>query len=110
VNALASAVGEPPELTEKRVRSNIAADGFDAWTEQGWIGGTLRIGEVEFKAVNPVTRCLATHAHPVTGERGVPVMQTLLKLFRAERPTFAIMMTAERGGRISVGDEIEVRD
>jgi uncharacterized protein YcbX len=110
VAALATAVGESPELTEKRVRSNVAVDGLDAWEEQRWIGRSLRIGGVEFKAVNPVTRCLATHAHPVTGQRGVQIMQTLLKLYAAERPTFAIMMTAERGGRISVGDEIEVSD
>ena len=110
VDALAAAVGQASELTEKRVRSNVAIDGLDAWEEQGWVGRTLRIGDVEFKAVNPVTRCLATHAHPVTGERGVPIMQTLLKLFHAERPTFAIMMTSERGGRVRVGDKIELDD
>jgi uncharacterized protein YcbX len=110
VDALAAAVGQAPELTEKRVRSNVAVDGVDAWEEQSWVGRTLRIGDVEFKAVNPVTRCLATHAHPVTGERGVPIMQTLLKLFRAERPTFAIMMTSQRGGRVRVGDKVELSD
>lgn len=108
VAALAAAVGEAPELTEKRVRSNVALEGTDAWEEQRWVGGNLRIGDVQFKAVNPVTRCLATHAHPTTGERGVPIMPTLLKLFRAERPTFAIMMTANRGGRIRVGDSVDV--
>jgi uncharacterized protein YcbX len=108
VASLAAAVGEPPALAEKRVRSNVAVDGLDAWEEQRWVGRTLRIGDVEFKAANPVTRCLATHANPVSGGRDVPVMQTLLKLFAAERPTFAIMMTSDRGGRIRVGDAIEV--
>ena len=107
VAALAAAVGEPPDLAEKRVRSNVAIEGLDAWEEQRWVGRRLRIGDVELDAVNPVTRCLATHAHPVTGARGVPVMQTLLKLYRAERPTFAIMMTSERGGAIRVGDKVE---
>ena len=110
VASLATAVGEAPVLTEKRVRSNVVVDDLDAWEEQRWVGRTLRIGGVAFKAVNPVTRCLATHAHPVTGERGMPVMQTLLKLFAAERPTFAIMMTSERGGIIRVGDTIEVSE
>ena len=107
VRALASAVGEAPELTERRVRSNVAVDDVDAWTEQDWVGRALRIGDVLFNVANPVTRCLATHAHPVTGERGVPIMQTLLKLFRTERPTFAVMMTSERGGTIRVGDRVE---
>ena len=108
VDALAAAIGQSPEVTEKRFRSNVAVDGIGAWSEQSWLGRTLRIGEVAFNAVNPVTRCLATHAHPVTGRRDVPVMQTLQKLFRAERPTFAIMMTSERGGTIRVGDDVEL--
>lgn len=108
--ALATTVGESAETTEKRFRSNIAVDGVDAWAEQGWVGRGVRIGEVEFDVANPVARCLATHAHPDTGKRDLAIMKTLLGLFRSERPTFAIMMTSERGGRIRVGDGIQVLD
>jgi len=108
VAALASSVGEAPALTERRFRSNIAVEGLDAWEEQRWVGRTLRIGAVAFHAPHPVTRCLATHANPVTGRRDVPVMKTLLRLFPAERPTFAIMMTADRGGTVRVGDGVAV--
>ena len=108
--ALAAAVAESPEVSEHRFRSNIAVDGPDTWEEQRWIGRNLRIGDVEFKAVNPVTRCLATHANPRTGKRDLPIMKTLLELFPRERPTFAIMMTADRGGSIRVGDKIELND
>jgi len=106
--ALAAAVAEAPEVTEHRFRSNIAVDGPDTWEEQRWIGRNVRIGDVEFRAVDPVTRCLATHAHPRTGKRDLPIMKTLLDLFPAERPTFAIMMTADRGGWIRVGDKVEL--
>jgi hypothetical protein len=54
-----------------------------------------------------VTRCLATHANPVDGTRDAPVMPTLLRLYASERPTFAVMMTSERGGRVRVGDRVE---
>ena len=108
--ALATAVAEAPEVTEKRFRSNIAVDGVDTWVEQSWIGRSLRIGDTEFNAVGPVTRCLATHAHPTTGKRDLPIMQTLLELFPRERPTFAILMTSDRGGRIRVGDKVEPND
>jgi len=91
-----------------RFRSNIAVDGIAAWDEQAWVGRTLRIGNVAFDVAAPVTRCLATHANPLTGERDRPVMKTLLGLHRAERPTFAVMMTSDRGGRIRVGDAIEL--
>jgi len=108
VDAFAAAIGQASEVTEKRFRSNVAVDGIEAWSEQSWLGRSLRIGDVTFHAVNPVTRCLATHAHPVTGQRDVPVMQTLQKVFPAQRPTFAILMTSERGGTIRVGDTVEL--
>jgi len=108
--ALAAAVAEAPEITEHRFRSNIAVDDLDPWEEQGWTGRTLRIGDVEFKVAAPVTRCLATHAHPKTGKRDLPIMKTLMELFPTERPTFAVMMTADRGGRIRVGDKVELED
>jgi len=107
---LAATVAEAPEVTEHRFRSNIAVDDLDAWEEQRWIGRTLRIGDVEFKVAAPVTRCLATHAHPGTGRRDLPIMKTLLELFPSERPTFAILMTADRGGWIRVGDKVELND
>ena len=110
LEALAATVAEAPEVTEHRFRSNIAVDDLDAWEEQRWIGRTLRIGDVEFKVTAPVTRCLATHAHPGTGRRDLPIMKTLLELFPSERPTFAILMTADRGGWIRVGDKVELND
>jgi len=110
LEALAATVAEAPEVTEHRFRSNIAVDDLDAWEEQGWIGRTLRIGDVEFKVAAPVTRCLATHADPRTGKRDLPIMKTLLDLFPRERPTFAILMTADRGGWIRVGDKVELND
>ena len=109
LGAVAAAVAEAPEVTEHRFRSNIAVDGLAAWEEQKWIGREVRIGDVQFKVVNPVTRCLATHAHPRTGKRDLPIMKTLLQLLPAARPTFAVMMTADRGGRIRIGDKVEVK-
>ena len=105
--ALSTVVAEAPEVTERRFRSNIAVDGPGAWEEQGWVGGSLRVGDTVFDVANPVTRCLATHANPTTGKRDLPIMKTLLEVFPAARPTFAIMMTSEGGGRIRVGDEVE---
>jgi MOSC domain-containing protein len=107
-DAVAAAAGVP-NLSEDRFRSNIAIEGAGAWEEQTWVGRKIRIGEVEFEAVKAKARCLATHANPMTGDRDVPIMQILLKVFRAERPTFAIAMTTNgRGGTIHVGDDVTV--
>lgn len=106
LDAVATAAGTP-DLSEHRFRSNIAVDGPRAWEEQTWVGRKIRIGEVEFEAVEAKTRCLATHANPVTGCRDVPLMKTLLKAFPTEKPTFAIaLMVSGRGGTIHVGDKV----
>ncbi len=100
-----------PDLDEVRFRSNVAVEGIDALEEQRWLGRGVRIGTVEFEAVIPKTRCLATHANPATGERDLPVMQALLQAFPGpERPTFAIglRITGSRG-MIRVGDEVGLR-
>jgi hypothetical protein len=108
VDAVAAAAGVP-DLSEHRFRSNIAIEESTPWEEQTWVGRTIRIGEVEFEAVEAKARCLATHANPITGQRDVPIMKTLLKAFPTERPTFAIALTTSgRGGTIHVGDDVAV--
>src|SRR5260221_1397264 len=108
LDAVAAAAGVP-DLSEIRFRSNIAVDGPAAWEEHTWVGRKIRIGEVEFEAVEAKARCLATHANPITGERDVPVMKTLLKAFPKKRPTFAIaMITSGRGGTIHIGDNVAI--
>ena len=77
---------------------------------EGWGEGrrTDRRG-VEFEVVKTSTRCLATHANPVTGERDCDVLNTLTRAFGQERPTFAVSMTpVSGGGEVRVGDEVRV--
>jgi hypothetical protein len=106
----ADALGDPA-LDELRFRSNIAIEGVGAWAEQEWIGRRLRVGSVEFDVVKPKVRCLATHANPVTGERDLPVMQTLVSAFGQAQPTFGIgLVTRGAGGEIREGDAVELLD
>lgn len=96
-----------PKLSEHRFRSNIAIEGIEAWAEQSWLGRSVRIGGVEFDVVKPKTRCLATHANPVSGERDLPVMQGLMRSFAQKEPTLGVgMLTRGAGGEIRVGDEV----
>ena len=81
-------------------------DGVAAWEEQSWPGGTVRVGHVTFESVAPKVRCLATHANPLTGERDLQVMQTLVKMFAQKEPTFGIGMLSLAGGEIRVGDAV----
>ena len=104
--AVAAAAGDPA-FSEIRFRSNIVIEGATAWEEQDWVGSRLRVGKVEFDVVKHKVRCLATHANPLTGERDLLVMITLMKRFAQKEPTFAVgMVTRGAGGEIRVGDEL----
>ena len=105
LQAIQTAVGK--DVSELRFRSNIAVDGLMAWEEQSWVGRKIRIGAVEFDVVKPKTRCLATHANPITGERDLPILTTLTQKLGQTQPTFAVAMLPSRaGGHIGVGDQV----
>lgn len=106
-----AAVFENSEVSELRFRSNIAVEGLRAWEEQDWVGRKVRIGTIDFDVVRPKFRCLATHANPKTGDRDLPILTTLTKVFGQERPTFAVAVVPSRGGgEIHVGDEVRLVD
>jgi uncharacterized protein len=106
--AVATAVGDS-NLSEQRFRSNIVIEGLEAWDEQSWVGRKIRIGKVIFDVVIPKGRCLATHANPHSGERDLPILQTLTHAFNQKKPTFAIgMLTSGAGGQISIGDKVSL--
>jgi len=107
LQALQATLGN--EVSELRFRSNIAVDGLTAWEEQSWVGGKIRIGALEFDVVKTKTRCLATHANPITGERDLPILTTLTQKMGQENPTFAVaMLPTGAGGQVRVGDQVSV--
>jgi uncharacterized protein YcbX len=109
VQALQSVLGA--DVSELRFRSNISVDGLSAWEEQAWVGAKIRIGAMEFDVVKPKTRCLATHANPLTGERDLPILTTLTQRIGQENPTLGVaMVPRSAGGRIHVGDPVTLLD
>ena len=109
LQSLEAALGA--DVSELRFRSNISVDGLTAWEEQRWVGRKIRIGAVEFDVVKPKTRCLATHANPMSGERDLPILTTLIEKLGQENPTFAVAMTPSRGGgEIRLGDQVTLFD
>jgi uncharacterized protein len=106
LHALTAAVANAA-VSERRFRSNIALEGLGAWEELSWVGRQVRIGTVTFDVVRPKVRCLATHANPTTGERDVPILTTLTKVFGQEQPTFGVaIVPSHTGGHIHVGDPV----
>jgi hypothetical protein len=111
LDAVADALGAA-QVDGRRFRANVVIDGCDPWEELTWVGKRVRVGVggrgLEFDVVKTVTRCIATHANPVTGERDHDVMNTLTRSFRQEAPTFAVSLLALGPGEVHLGDQVTV--
>lgn len=100
--ALSQRMGQ--DLSPHRWRANLWLDGTPPWSEKGWEGQTLRIGEVTLKVACEITRCKATMANPVTGRRDADTLGALSDLGHQE---FGVYAEVTEGGTIRVGDPVE---
>lgn len=95
-------------IDDRRFRSNIVIDGVDPWAELAW-AGRVTIGDVAFEVQQPIVRCLAIHANPDTGQRDARLLPTLTRELGRAEPTLGILLLpADRGGVIRVGDDVRV--
>jgi uncharacterized protein YcbX len=102
---LAAEYEEPVPMT--RFRPNVVVDGASPWAEDGWVGGRLRIGGVDFRAVKPCDRCVLTTIDPETGERGREPLRVLGKYRRLPGGIlFGINLIPDGVGRVAVGDPV----
>tara|TARA_B100000700_G_scaffold315884_1_gene404578 strand:- start:195 stop:977 length:783 start_codon:yes stop_codon:yes gene_type:complete len=96
------------EIDGRRFRTNVVIDCADRWQELAW-NGYVSIGNVDFKVVKPVARCLATHANPVTGDRDQDIMGGLTKANGYDVPVFAIRLEPLTSqSTIHIGDSVRV--
>lgn len=98
----------PAPVDSRRFRSNIVVSGAGAWDELGW-SGRIRIGKIAFDVQRPIGRCAAIMANPDTGERDARLLRVLTTEFDQAEPTLGILLLpADGGGVVRVGDEVVV--
>ncbi len=90
----------------RRFRANIYFSGAPAWSELDWVGRDLLVGQARLRVVKRTVRCPATEVNPDTGERDAnPVRELLAEFGHAD---LGIHATVIEGGRLSLGDAIEL--
>ncbi len=89
-----------------RFRANLYVEGWPAWIENDATDKMVRLGAGEGRVVKPITRCIATHANPMTGERDVEVLSGLFGGFG--HVLCGIYVDVTRGGDLAAGDEVEL--
>lgn len=94
------------EISPQRWRGNFLFDGAAPWEEFDWIGRRLRLGAAEIEVREPITRCLATAASTRTGRRDADTLGTLEAGWGHK--DFGVYAVVTKGGRVGVGDALEV--
>lgn len=94
-------------LAQERFRGNVWIEGPEPWAEFAWVGRSVRIGDATLSVRERITRCKATGVDP---ETGAPDVDTLGALEAGwDHRDFGVYAEVLEGGRIAVGDRVEVR-
>ncbi|XP_019624596.1 PREDICTED: mitochondrial amidoxime-reducing component 1-like [Branchiostoma belcheri] len=101
-------------VTSRNFRPNIMVSGCATHAEDSW--KFVKIGDAEFRALKPCTRCVLTTIDPETGVRmGAEPLKTLrryrqtygpLRKLIGDTPLFGTNLVTEKEGTIHVGDTV----
>jgi len=89
-----------------RFRANIYFSGTAAWSEFDWLGRTLQAGGSVVRIARRIPRCKATEVNPVTALRDADPVAELRAAYG--HPDLGIYAEVLEGGRIGVGDALEL--
>jgi uncharacterized protein YcbX len=104
VREIERGVGRP--LSPLRFRPNLVIDGLDPWVEASWVGKSLRAGEASLAVLERTERCAATNVDPATGARDMDIPAVLARKWG--HFDFGVYAKVVRGGKVAVGDGIEL--
>jgi len=94
-------------VDHRRLRPNIVVGGVDGLAERGWPGHRLRVGAVITSVVKLRSRCVMTTYDPDTQEQDLSVLRRIASEFGGR---MALDCAVVGGGRIAVGDPVELLD
>jgi uncharacterized protein len=92
------------DLSIHRWRGNIWVDGWAPWAELGLIGQEITIGSARLRVEEPIGRCRATGANPLTGALDADTMTALEAGYG--HTDFGVFARVIAGGDVALGDEV----
>ena len=111
LDGLAREAGEP-SVDARRFRMLVEIDGVAEHAEDAWVGARVRIGAALVRFGGHVGRCSITTRDPVSGVVDLPTLD-ILRGYRSGLDTteplpFGVYGEVLEGGRVAVGDAVEV--
>jgi len=105
---LAERSGRPVDPVAFRSTFVVDTDDLPAHVEDGWAGGTLRLGDAVVEVRSALPRCAVVDLDPETGERAHPLLATLAGYRRrGGEVLFGVDAVVRVPGRVSAGDLVE---
>ena len=81
-------------------------DGCAAWTEFGWVGKTIQLGNATVRVTKRTVRCAATRINPLTAVSDLDVPELLSAHFPEHGPYVGIYAIVVSAGTVSAGDVV----
>jgi uncharacterized protein YcbX len=110
LSELAKAGGVDGPLDARRFRMTFGIDGVSAYTEDGWVGREVRIGEAVVRVLGNVGRCAVTTQDPDTGHPTVDTLRILHdtrgSLETTEPLPFGVWAEVLIEGLVRIGDRV----
>ena len=98
---LSAQMGRP--LSIHRFRGNIWLDGIAPMAELDLIGQDFMVGAARLRIVEPIGRCRATGANPVTGAQDADTMAALERAYG--HTDFGVFACVVEGGLVALNDK-----
>jgi uncharacterized protein len=99
---LSARVGQ--DLSIHRWRGNIWVEGWSPWAELDLVGQEISIGAARLRVEEPIGRCRATGANPVTGMQDADMMSALESGYG--HTDFGVFARVISSGPVTLGDEV----
>ena len=89
-----------------RFRPNVVIEGLPAWAELGLADKGFKLGSFRLEGFARTQRCAATNVDPSTGARDMAIPAVLQRTWG--HSDFGIYARVVEGGRLAVGDALEL--
>ena len=89
----------------RRLRPNLVIGGVEGLAERSWPGRLLRVGDVVVAVASLRSRCVMTTFDPDNQTQDISVLHRIVREFGGR---MALDCQVVRGGRIALGDPVEV--
>lgn len=103
LKALSEYAGKPIDM--RRFRINLWLDGLEPWAETDLLNGDIRLGDAHLSPVEPIERCRAPDADPISGDRDVAMLKLLTDGWSTRN--FGVYFRVADPGTVSVGDRLQ---